>query len=214
MCEDPQSSSTPKSKSCLLSISTDKCTNTESIEELCQKLMSDGHQSNFNKTYDVLKRSTPRGDNRRLNDSAIESAKSNVLAELADTFKKSKCNDDISKDILQSNKKRKDEYFDITIMLNPKPNNENRLNVDDYNGNSVLETRSAFDQLMNHDDFLLGGCYNVDEDSVSLPDNVAQSAISEIEEVALQSLKRCQAFPALQVVLLRYIFKIHKCFFV
>ncbi|XP_077290350.1 uncharacterized protein LOC143914134 [Arctopsyche grandis] len=201
-CEDPQSSSTPKSKCCPLSVSADKCTNTESIEELCQKFISDGRQQNFNKTYDVFERSTPRRDNRRLNDSAIKSAKSNVLAELADTFEritKSKGDDDVSKDILQSNKQRKDEYFDITITLNPKPNNESRLNVDDCGGGvSVFEARKVFDRSMNHDDFLSGDCYNADEDSVSLPDNVTQSATSEIEEVALRSLKRCQAFPALQ----------------
>lgn len=207
---DPQSSSTPKNVPFKKEAANDKSTNTESIDELYRKMMYEVQKNNFNEK-NLLKDNGIKNVFKTpeiLNDSALKNAKTSVIAELTRTFEKiahssNQKNKLNPKDIFHSQNKKRvcdDEHFNLTVTLNP---NAADRGICEFDGVSVLETRKIFDRSEDNDDFFSNDFFrsNVEEDCISLPDNTTQT---DPDDVGNKMLKRCQAFPALQVF--KYIF--------
>lgn len=141
-----------------------------------------------------------------LNDSALKNAKTSVIAELTRTFEKIAHSPDpnnkkFPKEIFRSQNTKKisdNDFIDVTVTLNSKADTGE---ICEFNGVSVLETRKMFDRTSDNDDFFSDDFFrsNIEEDCISLPDNTTQT---ETDDVGNKSLKRCQAFPALQVFVL------------
>jgi hypothetical protein len=168
-------------------MSIDKFTNTDSFEELCKKIVDANKYATYIKSTPKQSNLQSESDVKMCDDTDYNKAKCSVISELSVTLEKKNSSDESTARELSIDRINKHCAKDMNVTVTIGSLNEKFIAVEEGSESPDINSELPTEYCHNRNS------PDCDYDCASLPDPNSQN------DFANKSLKRWQAFPALQV---------------